>query len=71
MAESSPCSQEARAALAFAHEEVFNLLIELSDLMESEAIPKQDGVSALRMAAGFCRICLIGEATCIVTPSRE
>jgi hypothetical protein len=45
--------EETRAAFDFVHEEIGTLLIELSDLMESGAIPRQEGVDALRMAAGF------------------
>jgi hypothetical protein len=45
--------EEPRAAFDFVHEEIGILLIELSDLMESGAIPRQDGVDTLRMAAGF------------------
>ena len=45
--------EETRAVFDFVHEEIGILLIELSDLMESGAIPRQDGVNTLRMAAGF------------------
>jgi hypothetical protein len=52
MADPQP-KEETRATFDFVHDEISILLLELSDLMESGAIPTQDGISALRAAAGL------------------
>ena len=52
MTEPSP-NEDTLDAIRRTYQEVFDLLIFISDEMEMGALPKRDGVGALRLAAGL------------------
>ena len=52
MTEPSP-KEDTLDAIKRTYQEVFDLLIFISDEMEMGGFPKRDGVSALRLAAGL------------------